>query len=307
MNERAWEREREGVKTAGAVQVSKLQSFACNQRSGKGSPQECKPSPGIRLCRGHSWHHLPGTWGTGHPAPTAGDTHGSPQCHHGPAAGCPACWGAPEHARTCWRVHAQIQTHPSLPWILGRFPGKEGCPSALGVAPHQGGVALGTPTAPPALFLHQFLQFSQYCCESLPSPCAALSAGLQHLHTAPSSFSWKGFCTPLLPSCHRHPFGDEMCFTDLSQCWGSTTAPWHWALAPIPYSSPAAEPGLIKGPWSRSLGLGAPFAQRRRWIPEQDGEKWFWVLGKCLKRYFLSALVGLRGISWGKQSLFHGD
>lgn len=74
-----------------------------------------------------------------------------PLMPHGPAAGCPACWGATEHA--------QIQTHPSPPMILGRFPGKEGCPSALGVAPHQGGVALGTPTAPPALFLHQFLQF----------------------------------------------------------------------------------------------------------------------------------------------------
>lgn len=64
-------RERGRVKPAAAVQVSKLQSSACNQRSGTGSLQECKRSPGIRPCRQRCWHRLPVT-GEGLLSPGAG-------------------------------------------------------------------------------------------------------------------------------------------------------------------------------------------------------------------------------------------
>lgn len=132
MNERAWEREREGVKTAGAVQVSKLQSFACNQGSGKGSRQECKPSAGIRLCKGHCWHHLPATWGTGHPAPTARDTHGSPHATW-PSSGVSCLLGC---NRTCTDPNSSQSSHGS--WVDSREGGMPLCPRC-GSSPGWGG------------------------------------------------------------------------------------------------------------------------------------------------------------------------
>lgn len=148
-------RGRERVKTAGAGQVSKLRSFACNQRSGRGSLREWKPSPGIATLLASP----PEGRGTGHPPPTPGDTHGIPHATHAPALGCPALWGALEDTRMFVCPCTDPNSWPVLPGTLGRFPGKQGCTSALGEAPHQGGVALGSPTALPALFFPQFLWF----------------------------------------------------------------------------------------------------------------------------------------------------
>lgn len=51
---------RERVKTAGPFQVSKLQTFACNQCSGRGVLREHKPLQCIQLCEAARGHPAPG-------------------------------------------------------------------------------------------------------------------------------------------------------------------------------------------------------------------------------------------------------
>lgn len=126
---------RERVKIAGPFQVSKLQTFARNQRSGKGTLARIQ----ICLCRQPPRHHPARCCCGGAACP--GDTAGASPMPPMPSAreGALPTWVNPNAQASCPRdAHAVCR----LSW-------KEGCASAPGVGPHQGGMGVGSPPAPP--------------------------------------------------------------------------------------------------------------------------------------------------------------
>lgn len=287
MNERAWERERERVKTAGAVQVSKLQSSACNQRSGKGSLQECKPSPGIRLC---SWHRLPVT----SLSPGARDTllpaRGTPTGPLMPPM--PQHRGVllPEHTRTCLCVHAQIQTHSRSHIDPGAIPWEGGmhlCPRC-GSSPGWGGPGephcSPSPVSPsdPAVF-----------------PNIAVSTCTQPRAHSPGKTN--GFAPHLCPLISQTSLGAQMRVHRFIPVLGfHHSPPSSRVLSPSP-ASPLLQSQRVLRIWRHSLPGGEGEFQSRM------GRTGSGCLGSTWNTIFSLALVGLRGISGEKQSPFHGD
>lgn len=253
MNERAWEREREGEsensRSRPSFQAAKLcLRSALWQRQPAGmetQPGNCN-TPGI-TSRGQ---------GHGTPPPTPGDTHGTPHATHAPALGCPALWGALEDTRTCLCVRAQIQTRGQFsqgPWVGSLGSRDAPLPSVRILT--EVGWPWGAPLLSQPCFSLNSCGFSQYCCEPLPSPCASPSTCTQPRAHCPGD---KRFRPPPLPS-HLIDIALELkCVLQIYPGAGVPPQPLALGTCPHPLQLPCGRARVDKGAWEQVFRVWRP-------------------------------------------------